>query len=191
MAAGRQRHGLVEKVAHVLDDLAAAHRIVLRGLLAAGDFENDVGAVEGVVQAVPARVGRVERIAGVVHRDHELRPGDQRDFVVDVFGRDLALALLRDQVADVLQQCLVGSAVVLPFMLPVPLVEPGLQVVPFLQMLAIDRTELVQYARESIPERGAVDAAARHGLALDQVVQRAIHAETADFDSVAHRLYPV
>ena len=46
------------------------------------------GAVQRVVQAAPARIRRIQRIACVGDRNHELRSGQDRDLVVDVRGID-------------------------------------------------------------------------------------------------------
>ena len=47
-----------------------------------------VGAIQGVVKAAPARIGGVERIAGVHDRHDQLRPGDRRDLGVYILGLD-------------------------------------------------------------------------------------------------------
>jgi hypothetical protein len=100
----------VEHVACVGDDPGAAHRVVAAALLGAVGLGQHVGAVERVVQAAPARVGGVQRIARVGDRHHQLRAGLQREFGVDVLRRHLHRAGVGHQVADLVQELAVPSA---------------------------------------------------------------------------------
>ena len=82
----RERRDLVEQVAREGDHPRAAHRVVVGAALAAAVLGDRVGAVERVVQAAPARIGGVQRVARVGHRHHELRAGDGADLGIDVGG---------------------------------------------------------------------------------------------------------
>jgi hypothetical protein len=75
VAAGCQRHGLVEEVARESDDARAAHRVVGRAARGTAVLGEGVGTVERVVQRAPARVGGIQRVARVEQRHHQLRPG--------------------------------------------------------------------------------------------------------------------
>ena len=74
-------------------------------------IRDHVGPVERVVEAAPASVRGVERIARVGERHDELRPGDMRDFVVDPGGLGPHARGLRQQVADFPQETFVGCKV--------------------------------------------------------------------------------
>src|SRR3546814_4564208 len=68
--------------------LRAARGIIAAPLFRAVPLGNDIGAIERVIKAAPARVRRVQRIAGVGERHDELRPGESRDFRVHTGGAD-------------------------------------------------------------------------------------------------------
>ena len=79
---------LVEERADVGDDVRAARRIVA-ARRNGKSFADGVGAIKSVVEASPTGVRGVQRITCVIHRHHELRTGDVRDFGVDIRGLHL------------------------------------------------------------------------------------------------------
>jgi hypothetical protein len=86
------------------DHALAAHRIEAAAALGAVVLRDRVGAVEGVVEAAPAGVGGVQRIAGVVDRHHQLRAGDAGDLGSTLAVVMLKVRPLRLQVADLGQE---------------------------------------------------------------------------------------
>jgi hypothetical protein len=64
VGAGCQRGAVVEETAGIVDDLLAACRIVAAGTLGAAVLGDDVGAVEPVIEAAPARIGGIQGISG-------------------------------------------------------------------------------------------------------------------------------
>jgi hypothetical protein len=74
MTPFRQWNGVVEKTRRVFDDRGTATRIVVLACLASVVVRNHVGAVQGIVQAAPARIRGVQREAGITDRYNELRP---------------------------------------------------------------------------------------------------------------------
>ena len=70
VASAVQRHGLIQKRRRPFDDDFPPRRVVAVALLPARRLRQHVGAVQGVVEAAPAGIGGVERIAGVHHRHH-------------------------------------------------------------------------------------------------------------------------
>ena len=185
MRALRERRGLVEEVARERHDLGAARRVVAAGPLGAlvGDR---VGAVEGIVEAAPARVGGVQRVARVHHRHDELRPRDGRDLGIDVGGRRRKVLALGHEVADFAQEALVGLEVEGSLVLPVPGVDLGLQLLAPRQQRAIARREIVDDRLERRPEARRVDARARQRLVIDEVVQDLGDPEAAGLDTRGH-----
>ena len=98
--------------------------------LGAALLGNDIGAVQGIVEAAPACVGRIERIARVHHGDYQLRPGERGYLLVYICSADLEVRALGQQVADLLQEGLVGGGVIARAgMGAVPVVDGGLQAV--------------------------------------------------------------
>ena len=70
-------------------------------------FGQRVRPVECVVETAPARVGGVERVARVADRNHQLRPGPHRDFLIDIRGRHHEIGPVRHQIADLTQHGLI------------------------------------------------------------------------------------
>ena len=95
-----ERHRLVEERPRPGDHRGAAHRVVGAAARTALGLRDRVGAVERVVERAPARVGRVQRVARVRHRHHELRPADLGDLGVDAGRRHREVRPLRHQIAD-------------------------------------------------------------------------------------------
>ena len=88
MAAGRERHRGIQKRLGLGDHLVAARLVVALAALLARVMRDRIGAVERVVEAAPARIGRVQRIARVGQGHDELRPADLADLLVDIGGLD-------------------------------------------------------------------------------------------------------
>ena len=152
VGTGLQRHGAVEELAGPLDDLIAADLVVALTLFLAVFFRDGVGAVQGVVQAAPASVGCVDGEAGVEHRHHQLGACGFCDFGVDVGGRDLEVAGLLNEVADLLQECGVLVRILGAGVIGVPLIHLLLQVFTLCQQLAVARSELLHDLAEAVPE---------------------------------------
>src|SRR5690606_16833809 len=102
-----QWNGLVKKFVGIFDNLFAAFRIVGGGFFGAIGFRNYVRAIQGIEQAAPACIGRVERITGVHYWHHQLRAGNNRDLVIGVFGANFKIATYRNEIADLLQELFV------------------------------------------------------------------------------------
>src|SRR6185312_13295050 len=101
--------------------LVAARLVVALSALAR-IMRDRVGAVEGVVQRTPARIRRVQRIAGVGEGNDELRAADLADLLVDVGGLDLFGRGLGEEIADLLQERGIGAEVELALVRTMPAV---------------------------------------------------------------------
>ena len=107
--------------------LAPRFGIVALAALGAVGLGDGVGAVERVVERAPARIGGVERIARVHHRHDELRPGDDGDLGIDILGRDAEGRAFRQEIADLLQESLVGVEIGRRAIVAMPVVDLVLQ----------------------------------------------------------------
>ena len=182
-----QRRGLVEEVAGEGDDLGAARRVVAAALLGAAVFGDGVGAVQRVIERAPARVGGVQRVAGVQDRHHQLRAGLHRQLVVDVGGRGLHLGRHRHDVADLLQEGAIGGHVGDRTRVGlVPAVHLGLDAVALQQQRGVLRRQVAHDRIEAGPEGGRVDARARQDLVLDEAEQLGGHLQAVDGGAVGH-----
>ena len=111
MRAAGQWHCLVQEIPRPRDDLLAAGRVVPTDPGRAFLLRNGIGAVEGVVQAAPARVGGIEGVACVGHRHDELGSRNLRDLVVDMRRLDAEVGPLGHEIADVGEKATVGVGI--------------------------------------------------------------------------------
>ncbi len=189
MGAGGQRRGLVEEGAGEGDDLVAAHLVVALALLGAALFADHVGAVEGVVQRAPAGVGGVQGEARVHHRHHQLRAGQAGDLFVDVGGGGLEVFRLRQQIADFLEEGLVGSGVMgLTLARLVPGIDLRLQFVAFGQQGTVLRRQVLDDRGGTGPELVGSDAGTGDGFVVHEVVQDFGDLQATDLNAFSHHL---
>jgi hypothetical protein len=146
-----------------------------------------VGAVQRVVQAAPARVGGVQRVARVQDGHHQLRAGLHGQLGVHVPGGDLDLGRHRHQVADAFQEGAVGAHVLDRAGVGlVPGVQLGLQAVALGQQGGVLGRQLGDDGRKALPETALVHAGAGQHLAVDEVVELGGHLQGADLDAFSH-----
>ena len=178
VGARGQRHHVVEQGPHPGDDAVAADGVV--GAVGRR-VAHHVGAVDGVVERSPAGVGGVQRVARVVDRHDELRPGHLGDLRIDALGVDQEVRALRLQVLDLLQEgAVLGGVEAGAGMLAVPAVDRALQVLAPGEQRGVARAKLVDEVGEPLPERRRFDAGARQRLVLDEAVQRLRHLQPGD-----------
>ena len=146
-----------------------------------------IGAVKAVIQAAPAGIGGVQRIAGVGDRHHQLRPRHLCDFGIDIRRLDGEGRAFGKKIADLGEEGLVGGMVMrLAAAGEVPGVDLGLKGVTLGQQGAVLRHEIGQKSRETRPEVGGVDASAGQGLILDEAGQYGIHLQSRPFRALGH-----
>ena len=100
MGSRMQRTGLIQYCTGVSDDLCSADRVVSTPFLCPICFVNRVRSIQRIVQAAPSGIGCVQGKAGVLNRDHQLRPGLQTDFLVYVIGFNDKVSGRLSQVSD-------------------------------------------------------------------------------------------
>jgi hypothetical protein len=134
----------VEKVSGVGDNFVAADGVISATALGAVIFRDNVRTIKCVVQAAPAGIRCIQGVAGVHYGDHQLGAGEARHFLVHIFTADAEVIPLRQQVADVLQECLVGHAIVFGARVgAVPVVDFCLHFVPGFQQFTITGRQAV------------------------------------------------
>ena len=152
VAAGRERHGGVEEGLGLGDHLVAAR--LVEALAALARIVRDrIGAVEGVIQDAPARIRRVQRVAGVGQGNDELRSADLADLLVDIGGLDLLRGRLRQEIADLLEEGRIRVHVErLALVGAMPAVDLDLQRIAEGEQLAVFRPELLDDGGDTGPE---------------------------------------
>ena len=184
MAALGQRGHFVQEALGPGDDLIAASRVVAAAL---GQAADGVGAVQGVIQAAPAGVGGVERVAGVHDGHDQLRAGHLGDGVIDVGGVDGEVGAFGHQIADLGQEGLVGGHVLDGAgMGAVPVVELLLDVVALDQQGAVLGAQVVDEAGQALPEGVGADVGAGQRLLFDQVMKGGGYLQAESFDTMGH-----
>lgn len=169
---GGEGGGLIQERLGAGDDGAAAGLIEAFAALGAVGIRDRVCAVERVIQAAPAGVGRVQGVARVADGDDELGAGDAGDFRIDVAGLDREGGGLGQEVADFAQERLVcglvggGGGVGL-----VPGVDLRLQRVAVGEEGAVAWGHVGDELGEAGPERVCGDAGAGQGLGFDEGVE--------------------
>ena len=156
---------------------------------AGGQVAEYVGAVHRVVQRAPAGVGRIEGVAGVGHRHHQLGTGELGDLGVDAGRLDRERLPRRHQVADRGEELPVAGRVVRRApQVAVPGVDLLLEVVPDGKQLPVTGGQAADELAEAVPERGRVGAGTGQRLIADEVVERPVDPQTAPLDPlrIAH-----
>ena len=131
-----------------------------------------VGAVEGVIEAAPARVRRVQRVARIGEGNDKLRSADLADLFVDIGGFHLLRRRLGEEIADLLQERRVGIDVErLALVGAVPIVDLGLQGIADRQKLAVFRPEIADDGGKPGPERIGIDPGLGSRFLGDEIEQ--------------------
>ena len=184
MAAGRERHGGIEEGLCLGDHLVAARLVVALAALAR-IMRDRVGAVEGIIKAAPARIGRVQRIAGVGEGHDELRAADLADFLVDIRGLDLLRRGLRQQIADLLQERRIGVHVErLALVGAMPVVDLRLQRVADGEQFAVLRPQFPDDGGKPGPERVGRNPGLRGRLLGDEIEQDGGDLQSVGIDTI-------
>ena len=146
-----------------------------------------VGAVIGVIEAAPTRIGGIEQEPGVEHRHHQLRPSHGRDLGIDVLRADLKRRGFRNEVADFSQEHLILSLIDrFSGAGEMPCVDLRLQLVAFGQQRAVYRHKPVEQRGKTAPEPGSILAQRCQHFALDKTSQRCIDLKAGLLNPFAH-----
>ena len=172
MRAGRERHGFIQETPRPGDHKLAACRIVALVLHGVRVERNGVGAIKGVVERAPSRIGGVEGVARITDRHDELWSGDRRDLLVDIGRIDFERRPFRHEIADIGKKRFVpGLIEELAAPPAIPVVDLCLQRVALLQQRAVAWREIMNDAIKPLPKRSGFNAGTRNDLVDDEVVE--------------------
>jgi hypothetical protein len=134
------------------DDLGSACLVVaLTGFT--GFVRYRIGAVKRIVKAAPTGIGGVQRVARIGERHHQLRSAKFSNLLVDICCLDLLGGRLRQQIADLLQECGVRIHVErLALVGAVPAVDFRLQGVAHREQFSVLRRKIFDDGGEPCPE---------------------------------------
>jgi hypothetical protein len=185
MTAAGERRSLVEKQPRPRNDPAAADAVVAAASRRAVIVGDRVGAVQRVIQAAPAGICGVQRVACIRHGNHELRSRDAGDLRIDVLGRNREILRLWLQIAYAAQKFGIGIDVErLGRIGPVPCINLALQVVTPFQQCCVARRQIGDHTGEALPEHIGSDAGAWQGFVIDEGVKRSGNLQAAGIDQV-------
>ncbi len=184
VASGGERHGGIEKSFRFGDDLVAACLVVaLAGFT--GFMRYRIGAIKRIVKAAPAGVGGVQRVAGVGERHHQLRSANFSDLFVDICCLDLLGGRLRQEIADLLEQCGVRIHVErLTLVGAVPAVDFRLQGVAHREQFSVFRRKIFDDGGEPCPECVRRNSGFRGGFLGDKIEQNRGDLQSVGIDTV-------
>src|SRR5690606_14213477 len=166
-----------------------AHRVVAAGTGGTVGLGDGVGAVKGIVQAAPARVGRVQGIAGVGDGHHQLRAGLLAEFNVNVGGVNLDVFGRVDQVADVAQKRLVSALITDGAgVFTMPVIKLCLNLVALGQQFTVSGGKVVHEAVKVGPELIGIDAAAGQCFVLDEAIEFVGNLQAVASSAFGHRI---
>ncbi len=173
MAAGRKRHRRIKDAARLRDDFGGADFIEAAAARRAIVVGDRIGAVQRVVEAAPARIGRVQCISSIRNRHDKLRAGDAGDLRIDVGRADRDALGFVHQVADAAQEAEVAVAVGrFALVGDVPRVDLLLNAVALLQQRLAARREIGQQRGETAPKSVAADGGPGEGFVADEIKKR-------------------
>ena len=182
-----QRERLIQKRPGKRNHFGPTQRVVGAARFSAAVIGDHVGAIERVVQRTPAGIGRIQGVARIGGRHHQLWTGLCADFAVDVGRVDLDLLRLRLQVANAAEEVAVRRHVGdRAGMRAVPGVEFALQAITLGQQGAVDRCQFVHQPGETAPERLCIQPGARQHVVFNEVVQHGCNLEAVAVNKIAH-----
>ena len=187
MRAFLERSRLVKHVARPFHHFGATLRVVATAFFQPLLFGNHVGAIQGVVQAAPARIGRIEGITGIEDWNHQLGPRLHRQFVIDTGGGDLHLGRLRHQITGFFKKQTVGGVILNRSGVGrVPFVQFCLQAVAFGQQGGIFGRQVIYKTAKVLPEILGADAKIRQNLVIDKVIQHRCDLQLPNYRTFSH-----
>ena len=153
MACAHQGCRLIEKLFCPRYNLFSPKLVVTAGAFRTPLLRDRISPVEGVIEAAPAGIGGVERVAGIGGGNHQLRTRDAGDFVIHLPRGNRKRRRLRLDIADVTQEALIIGRIgcVTPAFRMVS-VDPALQIVANRQQGAVARRELTHQPGQTRPK---------------------------------------
>ena len=183
VVAGGERRSLIEECLGFCNHLVAAGLVVALAALAR-IVRYRVGTIEGVIEAAPACIRRVQRVARIGQRHDELWTEHGGEFFVDIRCLHVLGRGLRLQIADLLQEGGVGIHVErLAFVGLVPVVDLGLQGVAGREQFAGPGRQILDDAGQTRPEGVRSNAGAGGRFLGDKVGQNRSDLQTAGVDT--------
>ena len=144
MAGALERYRPIEKVLCIANDGRASFRVVGAAALLAVFVADDIGAVEGVVQAAPTSIRRIECEACVADRNDKLWTRDLCNLGIHVVSCNVERLTGLEEIVDRPQKIdVLGVVEGFLEVRPVPVVDLLLQDVAGLQKLSIDGRQIV------------------------------------------------
>src|SRR5690606_37249138 len=131
----------------------ATHRIVAAFAAGAVFFADGIGAIQGVIQAAPARIGGIQGIADIGNGNHQLRATLVGNVVINIGRTDLEIGRYGFQVTDFFQKRLISGHIFnRAGVLAVPAVKFGLDAVALGKQCLVFGGQVVNQGIKALPE---------------------------------------
>ena len=150
-----------------------------------------IGAIKCIKQAAPTRIGGIQRVARIGDRHDKLRPRHQGNLWVCICGINLKIFPFGQQIADLLQKCLVGFMVMRPGAVrDMPGVDLRLQVVAPRQKHPVLGAKVMHQGRQPRPEGIRRNPGARKRPVFDKAGQSGVNLQPVQCSPVCHQCSP-
>src|SRR6478735_6419958 len=172
MACAHQGCRLIEKLFCPRYNLFSPKLVVTAGAFRTPLLRDRISPVEGVIEAAPAGIGGVERVAGIGGGNHQLRTRDAGDLVVHTIRRDYEGFRFGTEVVDLSQESLITRRIGRsPLERRMIAVNPALEVVANGEQLAVARCEDAHQPGNARPKCLRGDASPQKDLLFDEIKQ--------------------
>ena len=189
VAATCKRRSVIQKTTCIGDHLGAAHRIVTAAKIGTAILGNRVRAIKGVIQAAPAGIGGVQRIARIHNRHDQLRSRDSRNLRIHVIRIDGESVAFLYQVTDLGKERFIrGRVEFLTFAGLVPGVDLRLQRIPSRQQFAVPGREVTENLVYRAPKSALIYIRSGKRLFIYKVVQRFSYLQRAHSNTFSHSI---
>ena len=153
MAPRLQRKIRIQKRLRLLDHQRSPRLIEPLAPLGLALIGDRIGPIQRIIQAAPARICGIQRIARIAHRHDQLRPRDHRNLIIHIGRIHQKRRRVGQQIPNLPQKPLIRRRIMgFALMRHVPGVDFRLQLIALGEQRRIGRGKLFQQPRKPVPK---------------------------------------